>query len=147
MKKILAVLCVIICFLCIGVLCVRMNNTLPVRNKQLKVNGKLKISLVLNNNKVVIFYNDDAEKFSDLLKEIKRGKKIALEDVPKCAMAEGIYYIEFITEDKEACLYEMDAENIIYDISNDVFIKVNIINKLRELALLHLLDRHYSAIN
>ena len=59
-------------------------------------------------------------------------------------MVEGIYYIELTTFNGEKYSYEMEAENIIYDITNDVFIKVSMIDRLRELTLLHLLQHDYS---
>lgn len=59
-------------------------------------------------------------------------------------MVEGIYYIELTTINGEKYSYEMEAENIIYDITNDVFIKVSMIDRLRELTLLHLLQHDYS---
>ena len=59
-------------------------------------------------------------------------------------MVEGIYHIELTTINDEKYSYEMEAENIIYDITNDVFIKVSMIDRLRELTLLYLLQHDYS---
>lgn len=59
-------------------------------------------------------------------------------------IVEGIYHIELTTINGEKYSYEMEAENIIYDITNDVFIKVSMIDRLRELTLLHLLQHDYS---
>lgn len=59
-------------------------------------------------------------------------------------MFEGIYYIELTTTDGEQYSYEMQTENIVYDITNNVFIRVSMVDRLRELTLLYLLQNHYS---
>ena len=115
-------------------------------NKQLKFIGALKMHLILNNHlsSDIIFYDGDAEQFSDLLKEIKNGKEISVENVPKCTMFEGVYHIELITTNGRKYSYDMETENIVYDSTNNVFIKVSMIDRLRELTLLYLLQHHYS---
>ena len=115
-------------------------------NKQLKFIGALKMHLILNNHlsSDIIFYDGDAEKFSDLLNEIKNGKEIAVENVPKCTMFEGVYHIELITTNGRKYSYEMETENIVYDSTNNVFIKVSMIDRLRALTLQYLLQQHYS---
>ena len=148
-KKYLVVFYAISFMFCIGLLYVSINvinNRSSNMDKQLKFIGELKMYLIVNDNlsSNIIFYDGDAEKFSDLLNEIKNGKEIAVENVPKCVMVEGIYYIELTTINGEKYSYEMEAENIIYDITNDVFIKVSMIDRLRELTLLHLLQHDYS---
>jgi len=135
--------------LCIGLLYVSINviNNRPSKmNKQLKFIGALKMHLILNNHlsSDIIFYDGDAEKFSDLLNEIKNGKEIAVENVPKCTIFEGVYHIELITTNGRKYSYEMETENIVYDSTNNVFIKVSMIDRLRELTLLYLLQHHYS---
>lgn len=134
---------------CVGLLYVSINvinNRSSKIDKQLKFIGTLKMHLILNNNLSgdVIFYDGDAEKFSDLLNEIKNGKEIAVENVPKCAMFEGVYHIELITTDGRKYSYEMETENIVYDITNNVFIRVSMVDRLRELTLFYLLQNHYS---
>ena len=148
-KKCLLALCIFSFMLCIGVLYVSINviNNRPSKmNKQLKFIGALKMHLILNNHlsSDIIFYDGDAEKFSDLLNEIKNGKEIAVENVPKCTMFEGVYHIELITTNGRKYSYEMETENIVYDSTNNVFIKVSMIDRLRELTLLYLLQHHYS---
>ena len=59
-------------------------------------------------------------------------------------MVEGIYHIELTTINGEKYSYEMEVENIVYDITNNVFKKVSMIDRLRELTLLYLLQNHYS---
>ena len=59
-------------------------------------------------------------------------------------MSEGIYYIELTTTDGKQYSYEMETENIIYDIMNNVFIRVSMVDRLRELTLVYLLQNHYS---
>ena len=115
-------------------------------NKQLKFIGALKMHLILNNHlsSDIIFYDGDAEKFSDLLNEIKNGKEIAVGNVPKCAIFEGVYHIELITTDGKKYSYEMETEDIVYDVTNNVFIRVSMIDRLRALTLLYLLQHHYS---
>ena len=148
-KKYLLLFCAFSFMLCIGLLYVSINvinNRSSKMNKQLKFIGALKMHLILNNHlsSDIIFYDGDAEKFSDLLNEIKNGKAIAVGNVPKCAMFEGIYYIELTTIDGEQYSYEMETENIVYDITNNVFIRVSMVDRLRELTLLYLLQNHYS---
>ena len=148
-KKCLQALYAFSFMFCIGSLYVFINvinNRSPKMNKQLKFTGVLKMHLILNNHlsSDIIFYDGDAEKFSDLLNEIKNGKAIAVGNVPKCAMFEGIYYIELTTIDGEQYSYEMETENIVYDITNNVFIRVSMVDRLRELTLLYLLQNHDS---
>ena len=148
-KKYLLLFCAFSFMLCIGLLYVSINvinNRSSKMNKQLKFIGALKMHLVLNNHlsSDIIFYDGDAEKFSDLLNEIKNGKEIGVENVPKCVMSEGIYYIELTTTDGKQYSYEMETENIIYDIMNNVFIRVSMVDRLRELTLFYLLQNHYS---
>ncbi|UTC42903.1 hypothetical protein [Treponema sp. OMZ 857] len=148
-KKCLQALYAFSFMLCIGSLYILINvinNRSPKMDKQLKFTGVLKMHLILNNHlsSDIIFYDGDAEQFSDLLNEIKNGKEIAVGNVPKCAMFEGIYYIELTTTDGEQYSYEMQTENIVYDITNNVFIRVSMVDRLRELTLLYLLQNHYS---
>ena len=148
-KKCLLALCIFSFMLCIGVLYVSINvinNRSSKMNKQLKFIGALKMHLVLNNHlsSDIIFYDGDAQRFSDLLNEIKNGKEIAIENVPKCVIFEGVYHIELITMDGKKYSYEMETENVIYDMTNNVFIKVSMIDRLRALTLQYLLQQHYS---
>ena len=148
-KKCLFIFCVFAFMFCVGLLYLSIsviNDRSPKIDKQLKFIGKLKMYLIMNNNlsSDIIFYDGDAEKFSDLLNEIKNGKEIAVGNVPKCAIFEGIYYIELTTTDGEQYSYEMETENIVYDITNNVFIRVSMVDRLRELTLFYLLQNHYS---
>ena len=148
-KRYLLSFCAFSFMLCIGLLYVSINviNNRPSKmNKQLKFIGALKMHLILNNHlsSDIIFYDGDAEKFSDLLNEIKNGKEISVENVPKCTMFEGVYHIELITTNGRKYSYDMETENIVYDSTNNVFIKVSMIDRLRELTLLYLLQHHYS---
>ena len=148
-KKCLFIFCVFAFMFCVGLLYLSIsviNDRSPKINKQLKFIGKLKMYLIVNNNlsNDIMFYDGDAQRFSDLLNEIKNGKEIAIENVPKCVIFEGVYHIELITMDGKKYSYEMETENVIYDMTNNVFIKVSMIDRLRALTLQYLLQQHYS---
>lgn len=138
-------------YLLFGIFCVVLfllyaGKTIYKNNKKAKIDGVLKITLELRgdfNNDVFILYNGNLEDFYDLVNSVMHGKNVKVDNVPKCFTIEGTYTIEIIDNDGNKYLYTTDQKNITYDVNNGLFIKTDILNELRDLALEYLLDDKY----
>ena len=64
-------------------------------------------------------------------KKIRKGKTINVDKAAKACVAEGVYIIEL----NDGNTYSVQNDYWIYDEKNGVFIKISILNTLRELLI------------